>query len=441
MRVRGPDGGRSAIAVVAGRSIGRALASVPAVLVAGLLVCGSAVAATTLDTTPSWNGTDHEANFGDTPATPTYGQLVTAPADSVLTSFRFQMRVPTAVVFRGFVFAWDGSKATGPALYESAPTHTTNAAAFQPITFTPAAVPLIAGQQYVLFVSTSEDNWGGSGGNTGQLGWIQGNVYGGGNAVVFNNGADPSMWTSTAWDGNGDGFLDFDFAFTAAFGGPAGATTGAASRVGQTGATLGGTFSPNALATTTFFQYGTSTAYGSQTAEQDAGSGTGTLTQSATLTGLAPDSTVHFRAVARNAAGTSFGADQTFTTTPATASPPPRDETAPSVSIGKLPTRITLKTLLKNGISFSESANEPAAFSNTLLGTTRTATLTRVQASAFNLSLAQRTLPLGTGKRTVKLKPNRRLIGRAKRFKLQLVVTATDASGNHRTTTRTVKVS
>ena len=117
-----------------------------------------------------------------------------------------------------------------------------------------------------------------------------------------------------------------------------------------------------------------------------------------------------------------------------------RDVTAPLVTITGMPKSILLKKLRRSGIRFRESANEPAAFSNDLLGRPRTATLRRALAKAYSLTLAHSALPLAGGTRTVRLKPSRRLIGKAKRFGLRVVVVATDASGNRRTTTKTIKV-
>ncbi len=54
-----------------------------------------------------------------------------------------------------------------------------------------------------------------------------------------------------------------------------GAVTGSASSISVSGATLNGTVDPNASETTWWFEYGTSTSYGSKTAVKSAGSGTG----------------------------------------------------------------------------------------------------------------------------------------------------------------------
>jgi hypothetical protein len=100
-------------------------------------------------------------------------------------------------------------------------------------------------------------------------------------------------------------------------------STSSASGIGRTSATLHGTVDPHGLATTFTFQYGTTAAYGAQTASASAGSGTSTVNVSAKITGLTPATTYHYRVVATNADGTSAGGDRTFRT----ANPPPRAPT------------------------------------------------------------------------------------------------------------------
>ena len=91
-------------------------------------------------------------------------------------------------------------------------------------------------------------------------------------------------------------------------------TTQAASLVTTSGATLNGSVNPNRLSTTYHFEYGTTTSYGSSSATTGAGSGSSAVAVSATLGGLSPGATYHFRLVATNAAGTTLGGDQMFTT-------------------------------------------------------------------------------------------------------------------------------
>ncbi len=92
------------------------------------------------------------------------------------------------------------------------------------------------------------------------------------------------------------------------------AVTSAATGVGPTTATLGGTVNPNGQATTWHVEYGTSTSYGTKTAAADAGSGSSSKAVSIGVTGLAAGKAYHFRLVATSSAGTALGADATFVT-------------------------------------------------------------------------------------------------------------------------------
>jgi hypothetical protein len=106
---------------------------------------------------------------------------------------------------------------------------------------------------------------------------------------------------------------------------PPAVTSGAASQVGQSTAQLNGQVNPNENATTYFFQYGTSTGYGETTPSRTTNNGSTALSADASLSGLAPGSTYHYRLIATNANGTSYGADQAFTTS-APPPPPPSPE-------------------------------------------------------------------------------------------------------------------
>jgi hypothetical protein len=93
-------------------------------------------------------------------------------------------------------------------------------------------------------------------------------------------------------------------------------STSAATGVTSSGATLNGTVNPEGQSTTYQFDYGTTTSYGSSTPSPagSAGSGSTAVSESATLTGLTANTTYHYRIEATNATGTTFGSDQTFTT-------------------------------------------------------------------------------------------------------------------------------
>ncbi|MCA1690057.1 MAG: hypothetical protein LC720_06375, partial [Actinobacteria bacterium] len=102
------------------------------------------------------------------------------------------------------------------------------------------------------------------------------------------------------------------------------AQTAAASNVAATTATLNGTVLPGQSDTKYFFEYGTSTAYGTATPTAGPVAGNGAKKVAADVAGLAPSTAYHFRLVAMNGAGTSQGADMAFTTTaPGTPSTPP----------------------------------------------------------------------------------------------------------------------
>jgi phosphodiesterase/alkaline phosphatase D-like protein len=91
------------------------------------------------------------------------------------------------------------------------------------------------------------------------------------------------------------------------------AVTGAAGGISASAATLTGSVNPNGRPTTWFFEYGTSTGYGSRTPSQNGGAGTSAFNVSAQVSGLQAGRTYHFRLVATSDGGTSHGSDQSFT--------------------------------------------------------------------------------------------------------------------------------
>lgn len=93
--------------------------------------------------------------------------------------------------------------------------------------------------------------------------------------------------------------------------------TGPATEVERESATLNGTVDPEGLATTYYFEYGLSRSYGSTTSTppgEDLGTTTaGDQPVSAEVSSLEPGKTYHYRLVAVNSSGTSYGVDRTFT--------------------------------------------------------------------------------------------------------------------------------
>lgn len=95
-------------------------------------------------------------------------------------------------------------------------------------------------------------------------------------------------------------------------------TTGSASAIGQTVATLNATVNPNGSSTSTAFDYGLSPSFGSTISVQTL-SGSTVQSIAATVPGLSCNTPYYFRARATNAGGATLGATQTFTTSACTA--------------------------------------------------------------------------------------------------------------------------
>jgi hypothetical protein len=111
------------------------------------------------------------------------------------------------------------------------------------------------------------------------------------------------------------------------------------------------------------------------------------------------------------------------------------DELAPKITFTKTPRRITRKRLLK-GVRSRIAVDEAASLDVALLGRARSVRVAR----AGDVVLAERHLARSASTRTVTLKPKRRLLATRARFSVRLRVTATDAAGNRRTRTKTIRV-
>jgi hypothetical protein len=111
-----------------------------------------------------------------------------------------------------------------------------------------------------------------------------------------------------------------DHTFTTAGLTPPAVSTGAASGVTTTSVTLSGVVDPESLQTSYEFQLGETAEYGGAQIFGNAGGGAGEESVATTLSYLVPGATYHYRVVATNVDGTTYGADRTFTT-PAVPSP------------------------------------------------------------------------------------------------------------------------
>lgn len=122
--------------------------------------------------------------------------------------------------------------------------------------------------------------------------------------------------------------------------------------VTATSAQLQGGVYPNGSETTYWWEYGTTTSYGQQTAVTDIGAGTAPQSVPGSLSGLQPGTTYHYRLVAQNPTfGTEYGYDFTLTTAPSPANSPNQGSPASQPS----PTTTTTSTPPVTGVTGSGS--------------------------------------------------------------------------------------
>jgi hypothetical protein len=97
--------------------------------------------------------------------------------------------------------------------------------------------------------------------------------------------------------------------------------TNPATSITAAGATLNGQINPNGAPTNVTFQYGLTTNY-NHTVFFGTVTGNNFVLASVPVTGLSPSTQYHFRAVAVNGYGTTYGNDTVFTTSPEVVAPP-----------------------------------------------------------------------------------------------------------------------
>jgi hypothetical protein len=137
-------------------------------------------------------------------------------------------------------------------------------------------------------------------------------------------------------------------------------TTGGAANVTFNSAQVNGRVDPNNEATTYYVQYGTTIAFGTETAPVAAGGGANPRSVAVALGGLAPQTRYYYRYVARNNSGTALGKRRSFTTR-------------------RQPLGVTL-TASPNPVKFSDSAT---TLTGTLTGTDNANRRVVLQVSAW----------------------------------------------------------
>ena len=164
--------------------------------------------------------------------------------------------------------------------------------------------------------------------------------------------------------------------------------TGSATKMTSSSATLNGTLNPNGGSSWYYFEYGTTTSYGSITESATAGAGTTSVLVSADIAELELGTTYHFRLVGANNAGTNYGSDQTFVTSP----------TEPSVTTDTA-TSVTIDGATLNGIVNPNGASTTYYFEygiTTSYGSTTTVTEAGSGTSAVSVNAGISGLELNT---------------------------------------------
>jgi multidrug efflux pump subunit AcrA (membrane-fusion protein) len=129
--------------------------------------------------------------------------------------------------------------------------------------------------------------------------------------------------------------------------------TGTASSISADSAVLSGSVTPNGQDTTYAVEYGTTSSFGLTSASADAGNGTTASSVTVQLNQLRPNTIYIYRIVATNAAGTSYGARQTFMTSAGTCD---ADETTLANDEANLAKATTQVNAQKDSITATEDA-------------------------------------------------------------------------------------
>ncbi len=112
-------------------------------------------------------------------------------------------------------------------------------------------------------------------------------------------------------------------------------STGNATSITSTSATLSGTATANGNATKVSFDYGESTDYGSQTSAVDIGSGSTSSSTSAVISGLKPNTVYHYREVIESLNHLVFATDSSFTTAATTTKHRPPNTVIRKITISR----------------------------------------------------------------------------------------------------------
>ncbi len=234
------------------------------------------------------------------------------------------------------------------------------------------------------------------------------------------------------------------------------ASTGPAAGVTDVAATLAGSVNSKGSPTSYHFEYGTTTAYGATTPATDAGSGLNAVAASASVSGLSPATTYHYRVVASNSAGVAQGGDQTFTTAPAgtsSAANPTNTTTTTNTTNPTNPTaggfagvKLVSTRLTLAGRFITVKLSCPAATAGRCTGRTKLTTRRRRTGSrsAATVTLGRAGFSIAAGKQArVKVRVSRagrRLFAATRRLRGRAANAAQSGAGESKTTVAAVTI-
>jgi len=180
-------------------------------LVCGLALLGAAASATaqsTIDTTSAFTGSS--VSFWGIYGAPVFGQVFTAPTGAnQLDSFEFFVEASGGSInYQAYVYAWNGSSATGSALFSSTELALAQSTGYTPTTIDTGGIAVTPGSQYVAYFHEN------SGTGAGYWAAVPTSAYTDG---YFVDGNGTTTWNNFLFDstrGNSEMVLSFDVTST-----------------------------------------------------------------------------------------------------------------------------------------------------------------------------------------------------------------------------------
>lgn len=157
--------------------------------------------------------------------------------------------------------------------------------------------------------------------------------------------------------------------------GPPSAVSGNAASITEVSARIGARLDPHGLPTTYRFEWGKTSKYGSSTKAATLPASDPASAVSARLGRLRPGTTYHYRLVASNADGTSFGADRTFTTLRRL-----------SLKLSRVPASEQLTTLETDGIGLNVGCDQRCSIGGSLVIPASTAKRLKLSKHALKIA-------------------------------------------------------